>query len=141
MLHGALRFARTAALPLAVTTGAFLSPMWGPLQAESSPRGGRGSACRVLPRLSAAFCAGAIPQIQASRFKENVTESSDDVFVEIYSQTCRACSALAPRLNSLALLLPKLPVSPAGIQSKILKMDIDDEEGLPEPVYGVSLNS
>lgn len=75
--------------------------------------------------------------VKASGFKGAVTNSTDDTFVEIYSQTCRACSALAPRLNSLALLLPKLPVSPAGIQSKIVKMDIDDEEGLPEPVYGV----
>jgi hypothetical protein len=77
--------------------------------------------------------------IIASEFNEMVSDTTDDTFVEIFSHTCRACNALAPRLHSLALLLPKLPVSPAGISSKVVKMDIDHEDGLPEPVYGVSI--
>ena len=139
MLHSASRFLKAAALPTVAVVSTLMTPVSGMVQAEPANASKSCSAAALSANLMCTFAllAGSVQGITASEFKATVTDSADDTFVEIYSQTCRACSALAPRLNSLALLLPKLPVSPAGIESKIVKMDIDDKEGLPEPVYGV----
>ena len=79
--------------------------------------------------------------ITAKDFKPAVQDQRNDTFVEIFSYTCRACNALAPRVHSLALLMPEMPTSPAGIKPDLVQMDIDHEDGLPAPVYGVSVHT
>ncbi|CAE7302809.1 unnamed protein product [Symbiodinium sp. KB8] len=98
-----------------------------------------GVSCGISMRAGPISAAGkpksAAEVIHTEDFKRAVLEREGDVLVEVFSPTCTACKALAPRLfAALQLARGSSDVPPLSLVQIVSNWDIDDNEQLPEQV-------